>query len=62
VAEYPFTTLMPNLGVVQGKEDFEVDDDYQGLRGGQRAILADLPGLIEGAHAVSPPPPLFSPM
>lgn len=52
VADYPFTTLMPNLGVVQGKEDFEVDADYQGLGGGQRAVLADLPGLIEGAHAV----------
>ena len=59
VADYPFTTLMPNLGVVQGKEDFEVDADYEGLGGGQRAVLADLPGLIEGAHAVRLPAHLW---
>ncbi len=37
IADYPFTTLHPNLGVVD-------------LDGVQRIILADIPGLIEGAH------------
>ncbi|MGO8687116.1 MAG: GTPase ObgE [Candidatus Dormibacteria bacterium] len=37
VAAYPFTTLHPNLGVAE-------------LEGGRTLILADVPGLIEGAH------------
>ena len=37
IAEYPFTTLQPNLGVVQ-------------LSSSRTFVVADIPGIIEGAH------------
>lgn len=44
IADYPFTTLMPNLGRLDGDPSLGADQFSS------EATLADLPGLIEGAH------------
>ncbi|MDD3287749.1 MAG: 50S ribosome-binding GTPase, partial [Alphaproteobacteria bacterium] len=44
ISDYPFTTLSPNLGVVRiGQRGSKKGD-------GVDIVLADIPGLIEGAH------------
>jgi GTP-binding protein len=46
IANYPFTTLEPNLGVVNA----DVGTGKEGREIGRTFVVADLPGLIEGAH------------
>jgi Obg family GTPase CgtA len=43
IANYAFTTLMPNLGVIKTEDDLAPT-------GESSTVMADLPGLIEGAH------------
>lgn len=42
IADYPFTTLVPQLGVVRL-------DDWIGARPGDTFVVADIPGLVPGA-------------
>jgi len=44
IADYPFTTISPNLGVVR------IGDRGSQKHAGVDFVLADIPGLIEGAH------------
>ncbi len=46
IANYPFTTLEPNLGVVNA----DGGGGSEGREIGRTYVVADLPGLIEGAH------------
>jgi GTP-binding protein len=46
IANYPFTTLEPNLGVVNA----DGGGGSEGREIGRTFVVADLPGLIEGAH------------
>ncbi|PIS23139.1 GTPase ObgE [candidate division WWE3 bacterium CG08_land_8_20_14_0_20_40_13] len=43
IANYPFTTLAPNLGVMEVREELKVQNSKL------KIIVADIPGLIEGA-------------
>jgi len=44
IASYPFTTIVPNLGVCEVRGKGSV------ANGGDAMVVADIPGLIEGAH------------
>jgi GTPase involved in cell partitioning and DNA repair len=44
IANYAFTTLMPNLGVIKGEDDLSETGESSST------VMADLPGLIAGAH------------
>ncbi len=53
IASYPFTTIVPNLGVCDLNRQLDSPDlqleRFKGIEG-QTMVIADIPGLLEGAH------------
>lgn len=47
IADYPFTTLVPNLGVVQGADETAPPGAENAIHS---FVVADIPGLVPGAH------------
>ena len=52
IADYPFTTIVPNLGVCDLFGDYASADSSGGAGPSNAAalVIADIPGLLEGAH------------
>lgn len=53
IASYPFTTIVPNLGVCDLSRQLDTPDlHFERFKGieGQTMVIADIPGLLEGAH------------
>ena len=50
IAPFPFTTMVPNLGAMLPAGSKPGGEDEGAAGGADGAVLADLPGLVEGAH------------
>lgn len=55
IADYPFTTIVPNLGVCDLFGDYQPQStsaaDPASSAPAAALVIADIPGLLEGAHA-----------
>lgn len=55
IADYPFTTIVPNLGVCDMFDDYQAPQHSTGDTSSDTdtgsLVIADIPGLLEGAHA-----------